>query len=94
MAVKRATLEIESTGQVAHFETDPIAADGQPWNVPALVVEVVDFTEALEVVETLNRSRAQKKRERKPAEAPEKDANPITVKADATEVARLNAKGT
>jgi len=60
MAVKRATLEIESTGQAAHYETEGTL--GTESVGPVLVVEVEDFEEALELVETLNRSRAQKKR--------------------------------
>lgn len=93
MAVKRAQLEIESTGQPAWFEAE-VKLPSDEIVGPALVVEVVDFTEALEVVETLNRSRAQRKRERKPAETPEKDSNPITVKADASEPARIGVKAT
>ncbi len=76
MAVKRATLEIESTGQAAYY-VDALTADTYPANAgPVVVVEVDDFAEALELVDTLNRSRAQKKRERKPTEgttAPEKE---------------------
>ena len=64
MAVKRAMLEIESTGQPAWFEAE-VKLPSDEIVGPALVVEVVDFTEALELVETLNRSRAQKKREKK-----------------------------
>jgi hypothetical protein len=76
MAVKNATLEIESTGQSAHFETDVTAADGQQWNVPALIIEVEDFEEALEVVETLNRSGARKRAQKGSSPAPAVDPAP------------------
>lgn len=75
MTVKRAMLEIESTGTEAFFETEVVLHSGEQVG-PVLLVEVVDFTEALEVVETLNRSKAQKRRERKPAEAAPENSKP------------------
>jgi len=71
MAVKRATLEIESTGQIAEYLAEgEEVAPGEIHGATTLTIEVQDFEEALEIVETLNRSRAQKKRERKVPEPP------------------------
>jgi hypothetical protein len=69
MAVHSATLEIESTGQLAHYLAEGAeSAPGEIAGSTTLTIEVADFEEALELVETLNRSRAQRKRERKTPE--------------------------
>ena len=77
MAVKRATLEIESTGQIAEYLAEgEESARGEIAGATTLTIEVQDFDEALELVDTLNRSRAQKKRERKPAETAAENEKP------------------
>jgi hypothetical protein len=78
MTVKRATFDIESTKQAAFYEEEA-ERPGSDRPMSALIVEVQDFEEALEIVDTLNRSRAQKKRERKPADQVPSPA-PVTEK--------------